>query len=234
MLDADELACAGAILIIAPHPDDEILGCGGLIAEALRRRLPIHVLILTDGTGSHDAIAPALLRSLRRMETITAIARLGGGRDMVSFLDFADGALGAHPLDFQCAVTTVAAMLRDRRVATVVAPWHADPHPDHMAASRIAAAACGAVHASLRQLHYAVWAWARPASERLPTRRLALDARRHVVRRAWALRAHRSQLGLLPDMGVGFVLPKSLCALAEQPMEYFFDVSPENIEAVAA
>lgn len=231
LLDAEELASAGSILVIAPHPDDEILGCGGLIAEALGRRLPIHVLILTDGTGSHETIAPALLRSLRRTETITAIARLGGARDMVDFLDFADGALGADPMDLERAVTAVAGILRARKVGTVVAPWHADPHPDHMAASRIAAAACDAVHATPRQLHYAVWAWARPASERLPTRRLALDARRHVVRRAWALRAHRSQLGLLPDMGVGFVLPKRLRALAEQPMEYFFEVSAAAVAA---
>ena len=57
-------------------------------------------------------------------------------------------------------------------------------------------------------MHYAVWAWVRPASASLPVRRLALDARRHVVRRAWALRAHRSQLGLLADLPGGFVLPK--------------------------
>jgi LmbE family N-acetylglucosaminyl deacetylase len=165
------------------------------------------------------------------METITAIARLGGARDMASFLDFPDSALGADPTDFQRAVTAVAGLPSARKVGTVIAPWHADPHPEHMAASRIAAAACGVVHAAPRQLHYAVLPWACPASEHLPPYRLALDARRHVVRRAWALRAHRSQLGLLPDMGVGFVLPKRLCARAEQPMEYYFEVSAEAVAA---
>ncbi|MBI9086963.1 MAG: PIG-L family deacetylase [Desulfobacterales bacterium] len=44
------------ILIVAAHPDDEVLGCGGLIARESRRGSLCHVLILTDGSsGRYDA-----------------------------------------------------------------------------------------------------------------------------------------------------------------------------------
>src|SRR5262245_24685447 len=41
------------VLVLAPHPDDESLGCGGLIAACQAQGHPVHVLVLTDGAGSH-------------------------------------------------------------------------------------------------------------------------------------------------------------------------------------
>ena len=41
------------ILIVAPHPDDEIIGCGGLIAHLVKENKAPHVVIMTGGEGSH-------------------------------------------------------------------------------------------------------------------------------------------------------------------------------------
>ena len=51
--DLDEITGNRCALILAPHPDDESLGCGGLIAEACARGRPPAVIIVSDGTGSH-------------------------------------------------------------------------------------------------------------------------------------------------------------------------------------
>src|SRR5580704_16937481 len=53
LLDPSDLMGAQPLLVLAPHPDDESLGCGGLIADCQARGQPVYVLILTDGAGSH-------------------------------------------------------------------------------------------------------------------------------------------------------------------------------------
>ena len=51
--DVATIAGSGPILVLAPHPDDESLGCGGLIAQACAAGIEVHVAILTDGSMSH-------------------------------------------------------------------------------------------------------------------------------------------------------------------------------------
>ena len=65
-------------IVVAPHPDDESLACGGLIADACRQGLRGKVVIVSDGVGSHPnskAYPPDRLRALREEE-----ARRAGGR----------------------------------------------------------------------------------------------------------------------------------------------------------
>ena len=99
------LADLGAILggrsplVLAPHPDDESLGCGGFLAECSAQGLNPFVLVLTDGVGSHpnsSAFPPARLRAVREAEGRKAVGALGLGRDQIGFLRLPDtkGALG--------------------------------------------------------------------------------------------------------------------------------------------
>ncbi len=78
----------GGLVVIAPHPDDESLACGGLIAEAHAEGRPVRVVIVSDGTGSHPASKTyprARLRELRENEAREAVAELGldPGREVV-------------------------------------------------------------------------------------------------------------------------------------------------------
>lgn len=93
------------LLILAPHPDDEILGCGGLIQRALRRRARVTVVIVTNG----DAFTPAVMRYLKVMrpkpadfirfgeirqeESLRALESIGLPREQVIFLSFPDRGL---------------------------------------------------------------------------------------------------------------------------------------------
>ncbi len=80
-------------IVIAPHPDDESLACGGLIAEACREGLRGKVVIVSDGAGSHPnskAYPPDQLRALREEEARRAAAELGLGPEEIIFLGLAE------------------------------------------------------------------------------------------------------------------------------------------------
>src|ERR1700688_4259111 len=84
----------GTCLILAPHPDDESLGCGGLIAACVAARRAPLVVILTDGAGSHPrsrAYPPARLRTLRANEATAAMAHLGLPPERLVLLEEPDG-----------------------------------------------------------------------------------------------------------------------------------------------
>jgi len=83
-------------LILAPHADDESLGCGGLIAACCERGRPPFVVILTDGAASHPGSTqypPERLRQLRSQEARKAVGNLGLASENLAFFDYPDTAL---------------------------------------------------------------------------------------------------------------------------------------------
>ena len=91
----DQITKGENIMVLAPHPDDESLGCGGLIAQACALNRPPVVVILTDGTGSHPSSLRypiARLRDLREQESRQAVRILGLPPERIYFLGFRDTA----------------------------------------------------------------------------------------------------------------------------------------------
>ncbi|NDD30360.1 MAG: hypothetical protein EB084_19040 [Proteobacteria bacterium] len=90
------------ILVLSPHPDDDVLGCGGLIVAARRHGTPVEVVYLTNGDANewsflrhahHPALTPrAVLRmgDVRRDEAISGESALGVGRENLIFLGYPD------------------------------------------------------------------------------------------------------------------------------------------------
>nr|WP_237536066.1 PIG-L family deacetylase [Streptomyces sp. SID3343] len=78
-LEAAGPARTGGLVVVAAHPDDEILGAGGLIAAHLDAGHRVRVVLLTDGEKSHPGgpIPPPVLRARRIRETERALAVLG-------------------------------------------------------------------------------------------------------------------------------------------------------------
>ena len=210
-------------LVLAPHPDDESLGCGGLLALTGGRAA---VVVLTDGTGSHpnSAAYPAgRLRALREAETAAAVAALGLGRDRLAFLGVRDTVAPHDGPAFESAVAAIVAALDRFGCKVLLAPWRHDPHGDHVAAHRMAVAA--ASQAGVRHLAYPVWGWTLPAAAALwgpaPAGwRLDVSAVLPAKRRAIA--AHRSQYdGVIEDDPGGFQMAASFRALFETQYETF-------------
>ncbi|HWH31338.1 MAG TPA: PIG-L family deacetylase [Egibacteraceae bacterium] len=122
----------GPVLVVAPHPDDETIGCGGALARHARRGDAVTVLVATSGEatrgGSGDVAAA------REAECRAACADLGIGEPV--FLRLPDGALAGHAGELAEAVARHGAGAR-----TVYLPSLLDPHADHRAANAAVAAA---------------------------------------------------------------------------------------------
>jgi len=213
-------------LILAPHPDDESLGCGGLIAAACAASRPPLVAVLTDGAASHPGsreFPPARLRAVREAEARDAVAQLGLPPENLVFLRYPDTGLPAAGADFAALCGKLERMTVESGAAVLVAPWQGDPHCDHQAAARLAAAV--SARSRLRLLSYPVWGWLRDGAELISEPRRGgwrLDISAHLAAKQRAIAAHVSQYGaLITDSPGGFRLPASLLAVFARPFEVF-------------
>ena len=82
--------------MVAPHPDDEVLAVGGLLAQLARLERALCLIALTDGDASHPRSTlwpPHRLAAERPQETQAALAALGAAATQVMRLRFRDGQL---------------------------------------------------------------------------------------------------------------------------------------------
>ena len=121
---------AGPVLVVAPHPDDEIIGCGGAIALHGRRGDAVHVALVTRGEGGGDGEA-------RLAETRAGGAGLGVAS--VSCLESRDGDV-ARDRGLPDRLRELVARLAPR---VVYAPSPFEMHPDHVATLHAVAGALG-------------------------------------------------------------------------------------------
>ncbi len=199
-------------LVLAPHPDDETLGCGALLATAFAQGSRAHVLILSDGARSHPNSRlwpPARLAHLRREEAIEAVRRLGGTREAISFLDYPDCDVPASGERMIAAAGQTLERMRTLTLRTLLVTSPADPHCDHLAAARIAREVARR-DVGIRLLFYPVWSRRseQDLSEEGRYRLHRFPAGPHAATKRHALMAHQSQLGgLITDDPSGFALP---------------------------
>ena len=158
-----------SILVVAPHPDDETLGAGGLIAGACAAGHDVVIVSCTDGEAAavaHDNGAD--LGSTRRTELDHALSRLSdtsATRPRLLRLGLADGEL-SHERD---RLTTMLRPLVDS-TTLVVGPWAEDGHPDHEAVGSVCRRLADELGAPL--LEYPIWMWHWGTPEAVPTEHL--------------------------------------------------------------
>lgn len=158
MTDAAIADFSGRVLVIAPHMDDESLGCGLLLAGHPDKSR-VHVVFATDGsrspeqTGSERAHAAELM-ALRASEAREAISVLGIPSANAHFLEFEDGSLS------HCGTRlaeTLIAHVRDLDPEHVFVPFRYDWHPDHIAVNRAVCAARDRGHIGAGVVEYFVY-----------------------------------------------------------------------------
>jgi LmbE family N-acetylglucosaminyl deacetylase len=218
------------MVVLAPHPDDETLGCGGLLAAASARNLKPRVVFLTDGAASH-ADSPTWpkrrLVEVRKAEARAALAELGVEEECTLFLGWPDSA--PHPVGspaHQASVDELLRWFKPFAPKSLWAPWSQEQHCDHEAAADLADAVRRAALIPLRRMDFMVWGW---TSERLLSGHggdlvWALPCGDHIDRRRRALSRHRTQTpGLITDAAWSFLIPPELAALTERPTEVFLE-----------
>ncbi|GAB3579174.1 PIG-L deacetylase family protein [Hymenobacter daeguensis] len=230
-------ASLGATVVVAPHPDDEALGCGGLLALLSQAHQPLAAVLVSDGSMSHPSsqlYSVAARRAVREGEFRHALTILDAGSSEPLFLGLPDSRVPARAdgAGFPEAVAQLRQFLEQHRAATVLVPWRRDPHPDHRATSQLVNAALAAMPRPPRRLEYVVWAWERAAPEDLPTaadrvQGFRLDVSAVTAQKQRAIAAHRSQVapGVFTDDPGGFLLAEEMLAHFAGPYEVFFEAA---------
>ena len=178
------VAPGSRVVLVAPHPDDEIIAMGATIAALARDGHEILIVAVTDGEGSHPQSSRWTedeLRRVRPLETDLALQRMGI-RARVLRLGLPDGGLQQHE-------KALAGRLPIEPDDTVFVTWRHDGHPDHEACARASLAACRTVGAVC--IEFPVWSLvpSHPAHARLQFRTLQevcvpadlVQAKRHAM-----------------------------------------------------
>jgi LmbE family N-acetylglucosaminyl deacetylase len=216
----------GQVLVVAPHPDDETLGCGGAIALLRTLNYPVKVLVISDGTLSHPRSrkypAPKL-RELREQETIAALEILGVSA--VNFLRLPDGAIQDH---IDSEIVRASSYLRS---STIFLPWRCDPHPDHRATWTLIHKAISTLSIQPRIIEYPIWDWDLEQRGMInTTAKIAgwrLDISTVAQLKQTAIAQYRSQTtNLIDDDPEGFQLTPEMLENFAHPWELFFEEIP--------
>ena len=163
-------------VVVAPHPDDESLGVGGLISRLAMLKRSILLIAATDGAASRPgdgSRTPGRSVEARTLETWRAVQRLGAGRTTILRAGLDDGEVARIERDIEWRLR---GLLLPSDV--VLATWRHDGHPDHEAVGRLAAHACATLLIHLVEVPIWAWQWSFPGDRRIPwkrARRIFLD-----------------------------------------------------------
>ena len=226
----------GATLCVAPHPDDEALGCGGTLARLASSGARVGIAWVSDGGLSHPnspSHPRAKLAALRENEARQSAQTLGASPTF--FQRLPDGEL-PFPGDagFDEAVASARQILTEFAPQTLLLPWRRDPHRDHRASWLIWSTA--AQHHTLQRYEYLVWAFERAAQSEWPradeARAFRVDIAQFLTRKRAAIEAHASQVSdVIADDPTAFQLSREVLAHFDKPLESWiapFANAPEN------
>ncbi|WP_300650117.1 PIG-L deacetylase family protein [Hydrogenophaga sp.] len=217
----DWLPAHARLVIVAPHPDDEVLACGGLIATHVAQGGQVLIVAVTDGEASHDG-TPSITRDdlawLRRNERRQGLRLLGLRQPAVLSCALEDGRVQRHE---QVLLGRLMSLLKPTDV--VVSTWENDGHPDHDTTGQVARTACTARGCVYLAAPVWMWHWATPGDARIPWGRLSglPLAAEDGLRKQAALSAHRSQL-CPRSVDLGTVLDPAIVERAAWRTEYYF------------
>lgn len=218
----------GTTLIVAPHADDESLGCGGVISLLRKFGQNVYILLLSDGTLSHPNSKeyPAeKLRDLREKELLDASEILGVPAENIIFCRYKDRNVPSiHHEGFENAVNSISKMMGMIQPQSIFVPWRRDPHPDHQAAFQLINAS---ETSNAKIYEYPIWLKELGKEGDEPSQDETMPFRLNIssvlAQKQEAISQHRSQInGLISDDPEGFQLSQEMLSQFNVPYETFF------------
>ena len=155
--NSSELVMPDKVLIVAPHPDDEVLGCSGLIQRLLSEGKQVDVVILSGGGKSHAGccnIDESILIESRRNLSRKAVKILGLPLENLHFMDYPDGSIAFDSSETD-RLKKLIEMLQPK---VIFVPHKGEGWSDHLEAGRIVRKLVGET-SGVSLYEYCVWFW---------------------------------------------------------------------------
>ena len=144
-------------MVIAPHPDDELIGCGGFLIRKKNEGAQVGIIYLTDGRSTKGRVngSEEILNITRYEEARNVVNSLD--IDKVSYLDGISGELKTN----KSLEESVTEFIDNFKPDAILIPFINDPHKDHLESNKILARALMKSKVNPNEitiLSYEVWA----------------------------------------------------------------------------
>lgn len=216
VIDPAEVNSPQKVLVLAPHPDDEVFGCGGALVNHYQHGDSIHVIYICSGSGGRSETSDSPeLATKRKAEALKGLELIGATSE---FWGQADGRL-QPTVELITRTNTVLAKFQPTRIYT---PWLADNHPDHMATTALLIKALEQNRTKAEVWQYEIW------SPLIPNRYLPIKSLLAIKKQLIA--CHQSQLEQRSyEQGIlGLNDYRGMQADLDGPAEAFFALPSEQ------
>ena len=233
----------GNLMVLAPHPDDESLGCGGLISMLRQAGSQVVVVFITSGSASHphsNTHPPDVLSQIRESEAIRACAELGVSSDNIHFVRARDSGLEQLDRDALSKISQdIVPIFQNAPFSALAVPWRRDPHADHRVVHTLGDIVLEKISKGAIKIEYPIWLWKNGKKEDWPTVGETVPYRLDISKvfpQKWkAIKRHKSQLGeMIRDDEDGFVLTEELLEPFIKNTEYFFLTVLQDLKTLDA
>jgi LmbE family N-acetylglucosaminyl deacetylase len=242
---------AGRVVVFAPHPDDDVIACGGSIVRAVGDGVRVELVYCTDGSMSHAAVlgissdpSPPELAAIRHDEAVAAAQIMGVGPGDLHFLGFQDTRLADSMNEFRASVLRLLAARDD--ITEIYLPHEVrELNADHRLTGEGVAHCVATLGLAARLRRYVVWdeqtedefafVNRQPAGRPTDTdeRLVTVDISAHLPVKLAALAQHRTQVSLFSPAQTRPVVPESFVRRkVARPFEQFW--ASDDRKTVAA
>ncbi len=220
-----DIGRARRIMVVAPHPDDEVLGCGGSLAWHSHQGAEISVIYMTSGEAGVSNISDrALVMQIREQEA-SAGASILGINDL-HYLRFKDGSLEYN----SASIRQLTSLIRQLQPEIIYAPHATDTHPDHRCCHALTVSAISRASGRGKFPHGGLtWEpklmFGYEILNPLPVYNHVQDITQFMGLKIKALECHRSQLQTIPydEAIVGLNRYRGITSAAGSFCECFFE-----------
>ncbi len=219
------------VMVLAPHADDESLGCGGTIALLSEQHKKVYVVFITDGSMSHPnskKYPSEKLAAVRKAEAISALHELGVEANNIFFLHKKDRHLPAcNEPGFKENAEALMHIIESCKPELIFVPYEKDPHPDHRATWQMLMYIRKNYTINFSVAEYLIWLYNLGEEKDFPkddfTCRFT-NIKPYLIKKQKAIAQHKSQTThLIDDDPQGFILTPDVLQHFNNDKEFFLD-----------